>query len=177
MADETGKPSGKFRHDHAHSWMIFFATLCGLCGFAVNPVLIDESAQSLTWFLLLDLCQNRWIFHCCPHPCRPWPQILLAGSPPDCGVFVTTDHHNRFSLVRARDDPASTRAHAAGLEDIVTKPLEVFYNSAAIVLGENIGTTVTAWLAALGANTNAKRAVRSPFFFNVIQADPGEPAA
>jgi hypothetical protein len=34
----------KNRQDHAHSWMIFFATLCGLCGFAVNPVFFDASA-------------------------------------------------------------------------------------------------------------------------------------
>lgn len=47
-------------------------------------------------------------------------------------------------------------------------PLEVFRNSAAIVLGENIGTTVTAWLAALGANVTAKRAARAHFTFNVI---------
>ncbi|MCU0776359.1 MAG: hypothetical protein MUF86_01670 [Akkermansiaceae bacterium] len=31
-------------HHHAHSWMIFFATLCGLCGFAVNPGIFDASA-------------------------------------------------------------------------------------------------------------------------------------
>lgn len=54
------------------------------------------------------------------------------------------------------------------LGDINTDPLGVFQNSAAIVLGENIGTTVTAWLAALGANTNAKRAARAHFSFNVI---------
>ncbi|MBB5351967.1 phosphate:Na+ symporter [Haloferula luteola] len=47
-------------------------------------------------------------------------------------------------------------------------PIEVFRNSAAIVLGENIGTTVTAWLAALGANVHAKRAARAHFTFNVI---------
>lgn len=43
-----------------------------------------------------------------------------------------------------------------------------FHESAAIVLGENIGTTVTAWLASLGANTNAKRAARAHFLFNVL---------
>lgn len=43
-----------------------------------------------------------------------------------------------------------------------------FKFSAAIVLGENIGTTITAWLASLGANTNAKRAARAHFLFNVI---------
>lgn len=43
-----------------------------------------------------------------------------------------------------------------------------FQESAAVVLGENIGTTVTAWLASLGANVNAKRAARAHFMFNVL---------
>lgn len=40
--------------------------------------------------------------------------------------------------------------------------------SMAIVLGENIGTTVTAWFASLGATVDAKRAARVHFLFNVI---------
>jgi phosphate:Na+ symporter len=52
--------------------------------------------------------------------------------------------------------------------DIDADPLGVLRNSAAVVLGENIGTTVTAWLAALGANTHAKRAARAHFSFNVL---------
>lgn len=43
-----------------------------------------------------------------------------------------------------------------------------FEESAFVVLGENIGTTVTAWLAALGANVHAKRAARAHFMFNVM---------
>lgn len=54
------------------------------------------------------------------------------------------------------------------LGDIQTDPLAVFRNSAAIVLGENIGTTVTAWLASLGANANARRAARAHFLFNIF---------
>jgi phosphate:Na+ symporter len=54
------------------------------------------------------------------------------------------------------------------LGNVEADPLGVFQNSAAIVLGENIGTTVTAWLAALGANVHAKRAARAHFCFNVI---------
>lgn len=54
------------------------------------------------------------------------------------------------------------------LGDVGADPIGVFQNSAAIVLGENIGTTVTAWLAALGANVHAKRAARAHFCFNVI---------
>lgn len=46
--------------------------------------------------------------------------------------------------------------------------MDAFKNSAAIVLGENIGTTVTAWLASIGASTAAKRAARAHFIFNVI---------
>ena len=47
-------------------------------------------------------------------------------------------------------------------------PSEAFKISAAVVLGENIGTTVTAWLASLGATTDAKRAARAHFLFNMI---------
>ncbi len=43
-----------------------------------------------------------------------------------------------------------------------------YHQGAAIVLGENIGTTITAYLASLTANTSAKRAARAHFLFNVI---------
>ena len=42
-----------------------------------------------------------------------------------------------------------------------------FEIAAAIVLGENIGTTITAWLASIGANINAKRAARAHLIFNL----------
>ena len=42
---------------------------------------------------------------------------------------------------------------------------------AALVLGENIGTTITANLAALTANSQAKRAALAHFVFNVLGAD------
>jgi len=61
-----------------------------------------------------------------------------------------------------------TCASLGWLGDIQHDPILVFQNSAAIVLGENIGTTITAWLAALGASVNAKRAARAHFLFNVI---------
>ena len=44
---------------------------------------------------------------------------------------------------------------------------------AALVLGENIGTTITANLAALTANTQAKRAALAHFVFNVFRCDLG----
>lgn len=42
-----------------------------------------------------------------------------------------------------------------------------FPTAAALVLGENIGTTVTAYLASLGATVNAKRASYAHILFNV----------
>lgn len=43
-----------------------------------------------------------------------------------------------------------------------------FQTAAALVLGENIGTTITALLASIPANTEAKRAARAHTLFNVI---------
>lgn len=42
-----------------------------------------------------------------------------------------------------------------------------FETAAALVLGENIGTTITAWLASFGATTNAKRAAYFHIVFNL----------
>ncbi|MDR1932037.1 MAG: Na/Pi cotransporter family protein [Spirochaetales bacterium] len=43
-----------------------------------------------------------------------------------------------------------------------------FSAAACLVLGENIGTTITAYLASLNANVNARRAARAHTLFNVI---------
>ena len=43
-----------------------------------------------------------------------------------------------------------------------------FPTAAAIVLGENIGTTITAYLASLGTSVNARRAARAHFLFNTF---------
>lgn len=43
-----------------------------------------------------------------------------------------------------------------------------FQTAAALVMGENIGTTITALLASIGTTTNAKRAAYAHFFFNVL---------
>jgi phosphate:Na+ symporter len=43
-----------------------------------------------------------------------------------------------------------------------------FPTAAAIILGENVGTTITANLAALSGNSNAKRAALAHFIFNII---------
>lgn len=43
-----------------------------------------------------------------------------------------------------------------------------FEGAAALVLGENIGTTITANLASIGTNTNSKRAARAHMIFNLL---------
>lgn len=43
-----------------------------------------------------------------------------------------------------------------------------YEDAAAIVLGENVGTTITANLAAMTAGTDAKRAARAHFMFNIV---------
>lgn len=43
-----------------------------------------------------------------------------------------------------------------------------YHTAVALVLGENIGTTITAILASIGANVNAKRAARAHATFNVV---------
>lgn len=43
-----------------------------------------------------------------------------------------------------------------------------FETAAALVLGENIGTTITAFLASLGTMTNARRAAYAHIIFNVL---------
>ena len=43
-----------------------------------------------------------------------------------------------------------------------------FETAAALVLGENIGTTITAWLASFGSTTNAKRAAYFHVLFNLV---------
>lgn len=43
-----------------------------------------------------------------------------------------------------------------------------FSTAAALVMGENVGTTITALLASVGTTTNAKRAARAHAFFNIF---------
>jgi phosphate:Na+ symporter len=43
-----------------------------------------------------------------------------------------------------------------------------YHTAVSLVLGENIGSTITAVLASMGANANAKRAARAHAFFNIL---------
>ncbi|MCH7752144.1 MAG: Na/Pi cotransporter family protein [Planctomycetes bacterium] len=60
---------------------------------------------------------------------------------------------------------SATLGITIGLASIGVIPFET---AAALVLGENIGTTITAWLASLGATTNARRAAYFHVLFNLL---------
>ena len=60
---------------------------------------------------------------------------------------------------------SATLGITIGLAQIGVIPFET---AAALVLGENIGTTITAWLAALAATANAKRAAYFHVLFNLL---------
>ena len=60
---------------------------------------------------------------------------------------------------------SATLGITIGLASIDVIPFET---AAALVLGENVGTTITAWLASLGATTNARRAAYFHVIFNIL---------
>ena len=58
-----------------------------------------------------------------------------------------------------------------GITIAMAVPGTITYQTAvALVLGENIGTTITAILASIGTNSTAKRAARAHAIFNVFGA-------
>jgi phosphate:Na+ symporter len=60
---------------------------------------------------------------------------------------------------------SATLGITIGLAAIDVIPFET---AAALVLGENVGTTITAWLASIGATTNARRAAYFHVIFNLL---------
>jgi len=60
---------------------------------------------------------------------------------------------------------SATLGITIGLASIGVIP---FQTAAALVLGENVGTTITAWLASIGATTNARRAAYFHVLFNLL---------
>ncbi len=63
------------------------------------------------------------------------------------------------------------QSSSAAMAITITFALQGWINfeiAAAIVLGENIGTTVTAYLASLGTSIHAKRSARAHFLFNML---------
>jgi phosphate:Na+ symporter len=62
----------------------------------------------------------------------------------------------------------SSSATLAITISLASQGVITYESAAALVLGENIGTTITAFLASLGATTNAKRAAYFHVIFNLV---------
>jgi len=64
----------------------------------------------------------------------------------------------------------SSSATVAITISLATTGVINYETAVALVLGENIGTTITAFLASIGTTTNAKRAAYSHILFNIVGA-------
>ncbi len=62
----------------------------------------------------------------------------------------------------------SSAASVAMLQAIASSTTVVFSSAFPIIMGQNIGTCVTALLSSIGANKNAKRAAMIHLYFNII---------
>lgn len=62
----------------------------------------------------------------------------------------------------------SSAASIAMLQAVASSTMVLFSAAFPIIMGQNIGTCVTALLSAIGANKNAKRAAFIHFYFNII---------
>jgi len=108
-------------------------------------------------------------------------QLMKAGfkpirTMPDFEAwFSTFQAHNYFGVLKCAmvgcmltmivQSSSATLGITMGLASTGVIPFET---AAALVLGENIGTTITAWLASRGTTTNAKRAAYAHMTFNII---------
>ncbi|MBU5420271.1 Na/Pi cotransporter family protein [Acetanaerobacterium sp. MSJ-12] len=95
-------------------------------------------------------------------PLRDLPQfadILIALSNPILGVLAGT-------ILTAVIQSSSA---SVGILQAVSSTGQLRYSTAIpIIMGQNIGTCITAILASIGANKNAKRAAAVHLYFNVI---------
>lgn len=88
--------------------------------------------------------------------------------------FTTFDAHGRLGLLKCIGTGClltmSVQSSSATLGITIamaSQGLIGFESASALVLGENIGTTITAWLAAIGTNLNARRSASFHTLFNV----------
>ena len=99
----------------------------------------------------------------------------LRSAPSFVAWFHAFDAHTYFGVLKCAlvgclvtmlvQSSSATLGITMGLAKTGVIPFET---AAALVLGENIGTTITAYLASLGANRTAKRAAYAHMAFNLL---------
>ena len=96
-------------------------------------------------------------------PLRELPQIKDA--------FVTLGRNPIFGVLAGAIVTAVIQSSSASvgiLQALATAGLVPWNSAIYIIMGQNIGTCITAILSSIGANTNAKRAAAIHFLFNFI---------
>ncbi|MDK2798893.1 MAG: phosphate:Na+ symporter [Clostridiales bacterium] len=96
------------------------------------------------------------------HALRDLPQFkqaFTAFSNPILGVMVGA---GVTAIIQ------SSSASVGILQAVASTGLVTFSSAVPIILGQNIGTCITALLSSIGANKNAKKAAMIHLFFNVI---------
>lgn len=95
----------------------------------------------------------------------------LQQSEAFCNLFVTLGHSPFLGIVAGALVTAVIQSSSASvgiLQSLAAAGLVPFNAAVYIIMGQNIGTCVTALLSAIGANKNAKRAAMIHLYFNLI---------
>ena len=108
---------------------------------------LRHSPEFVSWFQLFD--------------CTPEPGGLVPALPALMCVLIGTG-----TTVVVQSSSATVGLVLA----LASQGLISFYTAVPLILGDNIGTTITANLAAIGANRNARRAAIAHTLFNVFGA-------
>jgi phosphate:Na+ symporter len=94
--------------------------------------------------------------------------ILNLGHMPIVGVLIGTIMTVVIQSSSATIGVLQSLASQPIVEDGVIKALIPLKTAAPILFGDNIGTTITAWLATIGANKSSKRAALVHTLFNML---------
>ncbi len=124
---------------------------------AIGPVLFGVGLV----FYGLDVMSGAF------KPLRTMPEFLDAisfFSGQDYGSYVASILMGCLLTVIVQSSSAMLGITMA----LATTGVIEFHTAAALVLGENVGTTITALLASVGGNINAKRAARAHAIFNIL---------
>ena len=94
--------------------------------------------------------------------------ILELGDRPILGVLIGTIMTVFIQSSSATIGVLQRLASQPIIQDGVTKALIPLTTAAPILFGDNIGTTITAWLATIGANRASKRTALVHSMFNLV---------
>ena len=142
-----------------------------LIGLGIFPALFGKTSKSKNIgralfgiglvFFGLEIMSNAF------KPLRKMPEFLDAisyFSDPNYGAYLACIIVGCILTVIIQSSSAMLGITIA----LASSGVIQFHTAAALVLGENIGTTITALLASVGGNINAKRAARAHAIFNML---------